>query len=46
MHQINKNLEHNRHRIDKLRRKLDLIMERNINKFQEHQENVEKSDKN
>ena len=46
MHQINKNVEHNRHHIDKLRRKLDLIMERNIDKFQEYQENVEKNNKN
>ena len=46
MNQINKNVNHNLHRVEKLQKKLDLIMERNVHKFQEHQEEVEKGDIN
>ena len=46
MNQINKNVDHNFHLAEKLRKKLDLIKERNVNKFQEYQEEVEKGDIN
>ena len=46
MNQINKNVAHNRHRIEKLKKELDFIKERNVNNFQDYQEEVEKGDIN
>ena len=46
INQINNNVEHNLHRKEKLRSKLDLIIEKNVKKFEKHQEEVEKGDIN